>query len=40
LASAAKIVEIIRDFYDEYLREHRLESGLPVEPGIASVREE
>jgi len=26
--SAAKIVEIIRDLYDEYLREHRLESGL------------
>ena len=40
LASAAKIVEIIRDLYDEYLREHRIESGLPVEPGAAGVREE
>ena len=40
LASAAKIVEIIRDLYDEYLREHRLESGLPVEPGAAGIREE
>jgi len=40
LASAAKIVEIIRDLYDEYLREHRLEPGLPVEPGAAGVREE
>jgi hypothetical protein len=40
LASAAKIVEIIRDVYDEYLREHRIESGLPVEPGAAGVREE
>jgi hypothetical protein len=40
LASAAKIVEIIRDLYDEYLREHRLESGLPVEPGTAGIREE
>jgi hypothetical protein len=40
LASAAKIVELIRDLYDEYLREHRLESGLPVEPGPAGIREE
>ena len=40
LATAAKIVEIIRDLYDEYLREHRLESGLPVEPGAAGVRDE
>ena len=40
LASAAKIVELVRDLYDEYLREHRLESGLPVEPGAAGVREE
>lgn len=35
LSSSAKIVEIIRDFNDEYLREHRLEPGLPVEPGTA-----
>jgi hypothetical protein len=40
LASAAKIVELVRDIYDEHLREHRLESGLPVEPGTAGVREE
>ena len=40
LASAAKIVETIRDLYDEYLREHRIESGLPVEPRAAGVREE
>jgi hypothetical protein len=40
LASAAKIVEIIRDLYDEYLREHRLESGLPLEPSATGVREE
>jgi hypothetical protein len=40
LASAAKIVEIIRDLYDEYLREHRLKSGLPAEPSVAGVREE
>ena len=40
LASAARIVELVRDLYDEYLREHRLESGLPVEPGTVGVREE
>jgi hypothetical protein len=40
LASAAKVIEIIRDIYDEYLREHRLESGLPAEPGPAGVRDE
>ena len=40
LASAAKIVELVRDLYDEYLREHRLKSGLPAEPGPAGVREE
>lgn len=40
LASAAKIVELVRDLYDEYLREHRLEPGLPAESGAAGVREE
>ena len=40
LASASKVVEIIRDLYDEYLREHRIESGLPVEPGSAGLRDE
>jgi hypothetical protein len=40
LASAARIVELVRDLYDEYLREHRLESGLPAEPRITGVRQE
>jgi hypothetical protein len=40
LASAARIVELVRDLYDEYLREHRLESGLPVEPSATGVRQE
>jgi hypothetical protein len=40
LAAAAKIVEIIREHYDEHLRDHRLQSGLPAEPGPARVREE
>jgi len=40
LASAAKVVEVIRELYDEYLREHRLQPGLPVEPGTAHVRDE
>ena len=40
LAAAAKIVEIIRDLYDEYLCEHRVKSGLPAEPSPAGVREE
>lgn len=40
LASAAKIIEIIREVYDEHLRKHRLESGLPVEPSPACVRDE
>jgi len=39
LASAAKIVELVRDLYDEHLRKHRLESGLPLESGAAGVRE-
>ena len=40
LASAAKVVETIRELYDEYLREHRLQPGLPVEPGASRVRNE
>jgi hypothetical protein len=40
LASAAKIVEMIREIYDEYLREHRLNSGFPVEPSPAGLRQE
>ena len=40
LASGAKVVETIRELYDEHLRKHRLQSGLPAEPGLASVRDE
>lgn len=39
LAAAAKIVEIIREVYDEHLREHRRQSGVSLEPGTAGVRE-
>ena len=40
LASAAKVVEIIREFYDEHLRKHRVQSGLPAQPSPAGVRNE
>ena len=40
LASAAKVIETIRELYDEYLREHRLMPGLPAEPGDSGVRNE
>ena len=40
LASAAKLIETIRDINDEHLREHRLKSGLPVEPSPPGVRDE
>jgi hypothetical protein len=40
LASAAKIIELIREVYDEHLRNHRLKSGVPVEPSPAAVRQE
>jgi hypothetical protein len=40
LASAARIVDIIRELYDEHLRQHRLKSGLQVEPGPAGVRDQ
>jgi hypothetical protein len=40
LASAAKVVEIIRELYDEHLREHRLQPGLPAEPGPSGVRDQ
>jgi hypothetical protein len=40
LASGAKIIELIREVGDEYLRDHRLKSGVPVEPGAAAVRQE
>jgi hypothetical protein len=40
LASSARIVELIREVNDEYVRDHRLKSGVPVEPGTAAVRQE
>jgi hypothetical protein len=40
LASAARIVDIIRELYDEHLRQHRLKSGLQVEPGTTGVRDQ
>ena len=40
LACAAKIVETIREIYDEYLREHRLNPGFQTEPGSPGVRQE
>ncbi len=40
LASAAKIVETIREIYDEYLREHRLNPGFQTEPSPAGLWEE
>lgn len=40
LASGAKIIELIREVDDEHLRDHRLKSGIPVEPGPAPLRQE
>jgi hypothetical protein len=40
LALAAKVVEIIRELYDEHLRKHRVQSGLPAQPSPAGVRNE
>src|SRR5260370_31839900 len=40
LASAAKIVETIREIYDEYLREHRLNPGFQTYPSPAGLRQE
>ena len=40
LASAARIVETIREIYDEYLREHRLNPGFQAEPGPPGLRQE
>lgn len=40
LRIAARIVEQIRDVYDEYLREHRKKSGLQTRSGTAGVRQE
>jgi hypothetical protein len=40
LACAAKIVEIIRELYDEHLRQHRLESGLQALSSTPDLRDE
>lgn len=40
LASAAKLIETIRDINDEHLRKSRLKSGLSVEPSPPGVRDE
>jgi hypothetical protein len=40
LASASKVVEIVRELYDEYLSKHRLEPGLPPESGASGVRDQ
>jgi hypothetical protein len=40
LATAAKIVDIIREIDDEHLRQHRLQPGIQIEPGLAGVRKE
>jgi len=40
LAAGAKIVEIVRELYDEHLRQHRLKSGLQAQPGTSGVRDE
>jgi hypothetical protein len=40
LATGAKIVEIVRETYDEHLSQHRLKSGLQAQPGTSGVREE
>jgi hypothetical protein len=40
LSAAARIVEIIREFYDEHLRKHRLQPGLQTQPRVAGVRQE
>jgi hypothetical protein len=38
LATAAKIVEIIRELHDEHLSQHRIKSGLQPEPCPAGIR--
>jgi hypothetical protein len=40
LAAGAKIVEIVREIYDEHLRQHRIKSGLQAQPRASSVRDE
>jgi hypothetical protein len=40
LATAARIVETIREIDDEHIRQHRLQSGLQAEPGPTGLRDE
>jgi hypothetical protein len=40
LATAAGIVQIIREIDDENIRQHRLQPGLQIEPGAAGVRDQ
>ena len=40
LASAAQIVEIIRELFDEHLRRHRLQRGLQTDAGAPDLRQE
>lgn len=40
LASAAQIVEIIRELFDEHLRRHRLQPRLQTDPGATDLRQE
>ncbi|MGH7744366.1 MAG: hypothetical protein ACREQ5_06030, partial [Candidatus Dormibacteria bacterium] len=40
LACADKIVETIREIYDEHVRQHRIESGLQAESSTPSLRDE
>jgi hypothetical protein len=40
LSAAARIVEIIRELYDEHLRQHWLKSGLQTEPSSSGLRDE
>jgi hypothetical protein len=40
LSSAAKAIEIMWEINNDYVRKHRVQSGVPVKPGAADVRQE
>ena len=40
LAIAARIVELVRELHDEHLGQHRIKSGLQVEPCPAGIRDQ
>jgi PRTRC genetic system protein E len=40
LATAAQVVEIIRELFDEHLRRHRVQRGLQTDPGAPDLRQE